>query len=116
MSHKKVTDWAPRPEVLGFDLDTERLTISLPGGKINQLPEMLEEWPEERNKATVREVLVLAGKMHNVAYVIGPGRYFVRWLLHLSKLHLNGQEEIGAGGRKKAEARRVLDLTEEFIA
>ena len=121
LSHKKVTDWAPRQEVLGFDLDTERMTISLPGRKITELREMLQEWPEERSKATVREVLVLAGKLHHVAYVIRPGRYFVRRLLQLSKLHLNGQEKRGGGGawgkdRKKAEARRVVYLTEEFMA
>ena len=43
-------------------------------------------------------VLVLAGKLHHVAYVIKlhhvayvirPGRYFVRRLMQLSKLHLN---------------------------
>ncbi|CAN0532247.1 unnamed protein product, partial [Laminaria digitata] len=61
LSHKKVTDWAPKQEVLGFDLDTERMTISLPARKINELHEMLEDWPPERRTATVREVLVLAG-------------------------------------------------------
>ena len=26
-SHKKVTDWAPQQEVLGFNLDTDKMTI-----------------------------------------------------------------------------------------
>ena len=107
--------------MLGFDLDTERMTISLPGRKINELREMLQEWPEQRSTATVREVLVLAGKLRHVAYVIRPGPYFVRGLLKLIKLHLNGQENRGGGGgwgrdRKKAEAGRALYLTEEFMA
>ena len=54
LSHKNVIDWAPRQEVLGFDLDTERMTTSLPNREINELQEMLQEWPEETNKATVR--------------------------------------------------------------
>ena len=53
--------------------------------------------------------------------MIRLGRYFVRRLLQLSKLHLNGQEKRGGGGtwgrgRKKAEAGRVLHLTQEFMA
>ena len=87
-----MADWAPRKEVLGFDLDTERMAISLPGRKNNEQREMLQEWPEERSNAAVREVLVIAGKLHHVAYVTRPGRYFVRRILQLSKLHLNGQE------------------------
>ena len=38
MSHKKVTDWAPQQEVLGLDLDTERVfrdcSIYPPSGRI----------------------------------------------------------------------------------
>ena len=65
----------------------------------------------------VREVLVLAGKLNHVAYVSRPGRYFVRRLPQLSKLHLNGQENSGGGlCRKWAEAKRVLELMKEFMA
>ena len=65
LSHK-VTDWAPQQEVLGFDLDTEKMKISLPAGKVGELRELLEEWPTGGCTATVREVLVLAGKQHHV--------------------------------------------------
>ena len=40
----------------------------------------------------------------------------MRRLLQRRKLHLNGQEKAGGGGRKKAEASRVRDLTEGFMA
>ena len=66
LSHKKVTDWALRQEALDCDLYTERVTIPLPGRKTNELREVLQEWPEERSKKTVREGLVLAGKLHHV--------------------------------------------------
>ena len=61
LSHKKVADWAPQQEVMGFDLDTERMTISLLARKVLELRKLLEEWPGGRSTATVREVLVLAG-------------------------------------------------------
>ena len=63
----------------------------------------------------------MAGKLYHVVYVIRPRTYFVRRLLQLSKLHLNGQDnrsgEGGAWGRsrKKAETVRVLRLTEESM-
>ena len=58
LSHRKVTDWAPQQEVLGFDLDTEKMTISLPARKVKKLRELLEEWPAGRSTATVREVVL----------------------------------------------------------
>ena len=90
LSRKKVTDWAPQQEVLGFDLDTEKKARSLPIKKVRELWELLEEWPTGRNTATVREVLELPAKLHHATYVIRPGRYLVRRFLQLSKPHLNG--------------------------
>ena len=53
--------------------------------------------------------------------MIRPGRYFVRRLLQLSSLHLSGAERAGGGQawgkhRKRAEVRRVLRLSREFMA
>ena len=84
--------------VLGFDLDTEKMTLSLPARKSRELQELLEDWPPWKRTATEREVLVLAGKMYHVAYVIRPVKYSVRRLLQLSNLHLNGQEKRGGEG------------------
>ena len=55
--HKKATDWVPQQEVLGFDLDSEKMTISLPTKKIRESQEL----PAGRRTATVRGGLVLAG-------------------------------------------------------
>ena len=98
LSPKKVTNWSTQHEVLGFWLDTVKMSISLPDRKVKDFQERLEEWPEGRKTATVREVLVLAGKLHHAAYVVRPGRYFVRRLLQLNKLHLSGDERAGGGG------------------
>jgi len=102
--------------VLGWLVDTEAGTISLPEQKVQDLRERLAEWPPHRKQATVREVLVLAGKLHHAAFVIRPGRYFVHRLLQLAGLHLNGMERAGGGDawgrhRRKAHARKVVQLT-----
>ena len=65
---------------------------------MDELRVQLADWPARRQTATVREVLVLAGKLHHVSFVVRPGRYFVRRLLWLSKLHLDGVERAGGGG------------------
>ena len=65
---KKLTDWAPRQEVLGLTLDTEAMAISLPLRKLCELQERLEECPATRETEMVREVLVLAGKLHHAAF------------------------------------------------
>lgn len=41
---RKVTDWSKQHEVLGFFLDTDELTISLPIRKIKELKEKLAQW------------------------------------------------------------------------
>ena len=64
------------------------MTIPLPATKVEELNEMLYDWPAGRRTATVREVLVLAGKVQHVANMIRSGRYFVRRLPHLRKLNL----------------------------
>ena len=46
----------------------------------------------------MRDVLVLAGKIHHTAFVVRAGWFFVRRLLKLNKLHLNGDERAGGEG------------------
>ena len=105
----------------GYYIDTESMTIAMPTRKVDDLRARVAEWTAERQSATVRGVLVLAGKLHHASFVIRPGRYFVRRLLQLSNLHLSGAERAGGGEawgkyRKRAEARRVLRLSREFMA
>ena len=121
LAKKKMKNWKEREVVLGWVVDTRRGTLSLQEERVAELREMLEQWPSTRTHATVKEVLVLAGKLHHAAFVIRPGRYFVRRLLQLAGLHLNGVERAGGGDawgreRKRAQAKRVLTLDEEFMA
>ena len=105
LSKKKVTGWATQQEVLGYDVDTESMTIALPK-KVDELRARLAEWPAGRQTATVREVLVLAGKLHHASFVIRPGRYFGRRFLQLSNLHLDGAERAGGWGGGGGSKRR----------
>ena len=84
LSHENAKDWAPRQEVLEVTLDTEALTISVPLRELRDLQARLEEWWATRETTTVREVPVLAGKLHRAAFVVRPGRCFVRRLLQLN--------------------------------
>ena len=62
------------------------------------LVDFLEAWPPGRQTATVKEVIMLARKLHLAAYVVRPERYSVRRLLELIELRLNGRGWAGGGG------------------
>ena len=72
LTRKKVTDWPTQQEVWGYDIDTESMTIALPTRKVNDLRERVAGRTAERQSATVREVLVLAGKLNHASFVIRP--------------------------------------------
>ena len=57
LSHNNVTDWAPQQEVLGFDLDTERMTIPLPARKVLELRKLLKKRPAGASTATVLSLI-----------------------------------------------------------
>ena len=70
LSHKKVTGLTTQPEVLGYDIDNESMTIALPVRKIDDLRARVAEKPSGRETATVKEVVVLAGKLNHASFVI----------------------------------------------
>ena len=78
------------------------MIISLPTRKVKELRELLEEWLTGRSTATVREVVVLAGK-HTTWRMCRPGRDFMRRFLQLSKLQLGGGEVRGKGVGRRPE-------------
>ena len=48
LSTSKITDWDTRLEVLGWIIDTEALTVTLPSRKRLKLRSLLAEWPPSR--------------------------------------------------------------------
>ena len=67
--HRTVTGWATQQEVLGYGIGTESMTIALPERKADDLRQRVAEWPPERETATMKQVLVLAGKLYHAFYV-----------------------------------------------
>ena len=92
--------------MLGYDVDTESMTIALPTRKVEELRARLADWPAGRQTAAVREGLVVAEKLHDASFVIRPGRYFIRSLLQVSNLHIDGAERAGGGGGLESSGKR----------
>ena len=77
LSRKKVTGWATQQKVLGYDIDTESMTIALPTRKVDDLRARVAEWTAERQSATVREVLSVSGEVAP-RFLCDPARTVLR--------------------------------------
>ena len=105
---QKSTDWGTTIDALGFTIGSHTMRILVPRENIEAIQRLLfEQWPQGRRKATARDVLSMAGKLWNLTYAVRAGRYFVRRLVRLTKLH-------NAGGRKNQN--RTVGLGIEFYA
>lgn len=78
---RKILGWNTRLEVLGWILDTDQLTISLPSHKSSKLREILGNWPRSRAIATCKQISELTGFLFHISVVIRPGKFFVQRLL-----------------------------------
>ena len=77
LSTSKITDWDTRLEVLGWIIDAEALTVTLPSRKRLKLRSLLAEWPPSRASASARQVSKLAGFLMHVSFAVRPGLFFV---------------------------------------
>ena len=94
---KEMTRWVPQQEVLGFWLGNEVLTISLPQRKVGGIIERLAAWPPDDRRPRLQRRWYLPGRYTTPLTSSGQRGYFVRRLLQLSGLRLNG-EVLGGGG------------------
>ena len=62
----KITDGDTRLEVLGWIIDTEAFTVTLPSRKRLKLRSLLAEWPPSRASASARQVSKLAGFLMHI--------------------------------------------------
>ena len=76
LASRKVSCWDSRLEVLGWDLDTVRMTISVTPAKL------LRKWPASRSHASEAEVRSLIGKLLHLCEVVRPGKFFVGRMLN----------------------------------
>ena len=119
LSHLKVVDWVTRREVLGFDPDTERTKISLPDRKINDLRNLLEEWPKRGTSRHTagpcngRQIVPRGVRDHTRAVFLAAAYPAGQPVPHLAG-RMGGRGG-WRWGRKKAETRNVLDLTAQYM-
>ena len=79
LSHK-ISPWDTRLCVLGWDIDTVAMTISVPLAKLERLRDSLSEWSPDRVVASV-ELRSLIGRLLHLCEV-RPGKYFIRRMLN----------------------------------
>ena len=68
--------------LLGIELDSVRLQLRLPRGKLEKLRELVAKW-RRRKVCTKKELQSLAGHLNHACKVIRPGRCFLRGLFDL---------------------------------
>ena len=62
--------------MLGWDIDTVAMTISVPLEMLERLRDTLHEWSPDRVVAS-EELRSLIGRLSHLCEVVRPGKYFV---------------------------------------
>jgi hypothetical protein len=68
--------------ILGIQVDTLAMTLSLPAEKLQRIGSLLQEW-HGRSAGTRRDLESLVGTLQHAAYVVRPGRLFLRRIYDL---------------------------------
>ena len=71
-----ILGWSTRSEVLGWVLDTDKLTISLPSRKSYKFRQVLADWPHCQDSATCKQIAELTGFLLHVSVAVRPGKCF----------------------------------------
>ena len=66
---------------IGIQVDTEQGTLSLPADKLSRIQKELEAW-RDRKWCRRRMLESLIGLLHHAAWVVRPGRSFLRRLIN----------------------------------
>ena len=82
VSSDKTEGPARRLTVLGIQIDTVAMTLSLPEEKLERIGSLLQEW-HGRRAGTRRELESLVGTLQHAACVVRPGRLFLRRIYDL---------------------------------
>ncbi len=83
ISPTKTEGPATKLVLLGIEIDSVSMTISLPPEKLSRLRAMIRDW-ESKRSCTKRELLSLIGYLQHACRVIRPGRSFLRRMIDLS--------------------------------
>lgn len=63
-------------EVLGWEIDTVAMKITLPTANLAKLRDLLREWPVDRIFASEKEVPSLLGNLLHACEVVRAGKFF----------------------------------------
>ena len=75
LAPRKSTEWDTTIDALGYTLNSHTTRISLTRENFFAIERMLaDHWPTSRRYAKARNVLCMAGKLWNLAYVVRAGR------------------------------------------
>ena len=96
-------------EVLGWVLDTDKLTTSLPSRKSSKLRQVLADCPHYRHSATCMQIAELTGFLLYVSVAVRPGKFFAQRLLAHANMPLSS-----AAGFLCHRSRRLVSLGPEF--
>ena len=77
ISHEKTEGPAVLMTILGIQIDTMAMTLSLPEEKLARIQGLLEEW-HGRSSGARRDLESLVGTLQHAASVVRPGRLFLR--------------------------------------
>ena len=81
LSAGKIMNWDTCLEVLGWIVNTESLTVTVPTPKRLELRVLLSEWPPSRASASAKQVSQLVGFLMRVSFAFRPGSFFVQRML-----------------------------------
>ena len=82
LKKEKVTDWVSVGEVLGILVDLNKMVLSLPPKKLEEMRALIcDEWAPSRTTATPRQVMVLVGKLRSWSMCVRHGQYFLRRIM-----------------------------------
>ena len=73
---------------LGFLLDTNNMTVSLPQEKLDRIASLIHKWLDRRS-CTKSELESLIGQLQHASTVVKPGRSFLRRMIILAKARRN---------------------------
>ena len=124
LASQKVSCWDPPLEVLGWDLDTVCMTISVPPAQLARTCDLLSQRPAPRSDAPEAEVRSLIETPLHLCEVVRPGKFFVGSVLNQLGLPSSQrwqdkcQSKLAAswGARASAYGRGRIWLGTEFHA
>ena len=67
---------------LVFELDSRKMEIRLPEGKLRELQHLISDW-QDRKSSTKKELESLVGKLVFAMRVVKPGKIFLRHMFEL---------------------------------